>query len=72
MTNIIMVVDDDAAIRTTLEAILIDDGRDVISAEDGLQAVTMASEGPIALSLNQADQPQGKYPMLQCLETRLL
>ena len=57
MTNIIMVVDDDAAIRTTLTAILIDDGRDVISAEDGLQAVKMASEGPIDLILMDIRMP---------------
>ena len=57
MTNIIMVVDDDAALRRTLKDILIDDGRDVISAEDGLQAVKMASEGPIDLILMDIRMP---------------
>ena len=49
MVGRIMVVDDDSALRMTLQEILMDEGRDVISAEDGLQAVQMASESHIAL-----------------------
>ena len=44
-----MVVDDDTDLRTTLHDILRDEGRDVISAEDGFQAVRMASESQIDL-----------------------
>ena len=49
MTRRIMVVDDDPALRMTLEEILTDEGHDVISAEDGYQAILFASESPIAL-----------------------
>ena len=49
MTRRIMVVDDDPALRMTLEEILTDEGHDVISAEDGYQAIRFASENPIAL-----------------------
>ena len=45
----IMVVDDDTDLRVTLQDILILEGRDVIAAEDGFQAVKLASEGPIDL-----------------------
>ena len=49
MTNRIMVVDDDADFRRTLQVILMDEGWDVILAEDGFQAVQMASESDIFL-----------------------
>jgi CheY-like chemotaxis protein len=49
MTGRIMVVDDDSALRMTLQEILMDEGRDVITAEDGFQAIQLASEGPIDL-----------------------
>lgn len=57
MTNTIMVVDDDPALRITLQEILMDDGRDVISAKDGFQAVQMASESLIALILMDVQMP---------------
>ena len=44
-----MVVDDDADFRRTLQVILMDEGWDVILAEDGFQAVQMASESDISL-----------------------
>jgi len=49
MTNQIMVVDDDADFRRTLEVILMDEGWDVISAGDGFQAVQMAGKSDISL-----------------------
>ena len=49
MTGRIMVVDDDSALRETLHEILTDEGRDVVSAKDGFQAIQMASESQIAL-----------------------
>ena len=49
MTNRIMVVDDDADFRRTLEVILMDEGWDVISAGDGFQAVQMAGKSDISL-----------------------
>lgn len=45
----IMVVDDDADLRTTLQEILIDKGREVLAAEDGFQAIEFASDGNIDL-----------------------
>ena len=45
----IMVVDDDTDLRSTLQEILLDEGRDVIAAADGFEAVQLASEGPIDL-----------------------
>jgi len=45
----IMVVDDAEDIRDTLQVILTDGGRDVITAENGFQAIEKASEGPIDL-----------------------
>lgn len=49
MTGRIIVVDDDVDLRFTLQEILMDEGQDVISAEDGFQAVKMAAESRIAL-----------------------
>ena len=49
MTLMIMVVDNDPALRLTLEVIQMDEGHDVISAEDGYQAIQFASKSPIAL-----------------------
>lgn len=49
MTIRIMVVDDDPAYRRSLEIMLMDEGWNVISAEDGYQAVQMASESQIDL-----------------------
>ena len=48
MNSRIMVVDDDDGFRTTLVEILMEEGRDVVSAENGFQAVRMASGGNIA------------------------
>ena len=49
MGHKIMVVDDDTDLRTTLQDILIGNGRDVVSAKDGFQAVELVSEGNIDL-----------------------
>ena len=57
MTSTIMVVDDDPGIRITLQEILMDRGRDVILAEDGFQAIQMASENRIALILMDVQMP---------------
>ncbi len=57
MTNKIMVVDDDMDLRSTLQEILMDEGLDVISAEDGFQAIRMASEYQIALILMDIRMP---------------
>ena len=40
----IMVVDDDAGMRLTLEAIIEDEGFDVVGAEDGYRAIELAKE----------------------------
>lgn len=45
----IMVVDDDTALRSTLQEILLDEGRDVIAAADGFEAIELALEGSIDL-----------------------
>ncbi|NQW24478.1 MAG: response regulator [SAR202 cluster bacterium] len=52
-----MIVDDDAALRVTLQEILLDEGRDVISAKDGYQAIELASDGPLALILMDVQMP---------------
>ena len=57
MPNKIMVVDDDSALRMTLQEILMEEGRDVISAEDGFQAVKMASECRISLIFMDIQMP---------------
>ena len=57
MNGRIMVVDDDAALRSTLQEILIDEGWDVVSAEDGFQAIQMASESEFALVLMDFKMP---------------
>ena len=57
MANKIMVVDDDTDLRSTLQEILMDEGLDVISAEDGFQAVQMASQCQIALFLMDIRMP---------------
>ena len=49
MANRIMVVDDAKDIRRTLQVILTDEGHNVIIAENGFQAIEMASEEPIDL-----------------------
>lgn len=53
----IMVVDNEPALRLTLEVILMDEGHDVISAEDGYQAIQFASKGPIALIFMDFQMP---------------
>jgi len=57
MPSKIMVVDDDSGFRTTLVEILMEEGRNVISAEDGNQAIQMASESEIALILMDIQMP---------------
>lgn len=57
MTRRIMVVDDDVALRFTLQEILMEEGRDVVSAEDGFQAVQMASESRIDLIFMDIQMP---------------
>ena len=57
MTSRIMVVDDDEGLRTTLEEILMDNGRDVVSAEDGYQAIELASTDQIALIFMDVQMP---------------
>ena len=49
MTRRLMIVDDDWAFRITLQEIFLQEGWDVISAEDGPQAIRIASESPISL-----------------------
>ena len=56
MASRIMVVDDDA-LRFTLKEILEDEGRDVISAEDGYQAIERASQTPISLIFMDIQMP---------------
>lgn len=57
MNGRIMVVDDDAAIRSTLQEILIEEGWDVVSAKDGFQAIQLASESQFALILMDFKMP---------------
>ena len=57
MTPKIMIVDDDKNLRRTLQVILEDQGLDVISAEDGFEAIKMASENQIDLILMDMRMP---------------
>ena len=57
MNSQIMVVDDDSDFRWTLETILADEGRDVISAKDGYQAIQMVSESQVALIFMDIQMP---------------
>ena len=57
MTNRIMVVDDDAALRMTLQDILMEEGWDVIAAEDGFQAIKFATERQIAVIFMDIQMP---------------
>ena len=57
MTHRIMVVDDDENLRYTLELILKDKGWNVITAEDGFEAIRMASEGQIDLIFMDLKMP---------------
>ena len=57
MTNRVMVVDDDAALRMTFQAILMEEGWDVISAEDGFQAIKFATERQIAVIFMDIQMP---------------
>lgn len=52
-----MVVEDDSALRMTFQELLIDEGWDVVSAEDGYQAINLASDGQIALVLMDIMMP---------------
>ena len=49
MSRSLMIVDDDWAFRITLQEIFLQEGWDVISAEDGPQAIRIASESQISL-----------------------
>ena len=52
MTRTIMIVDDEASIRTSLEGVLEDEGFKVVCASDGHEALkTMEEEMPIIPSL---------------------
>ena len=57
MNDRIMVVDDDPAMRFTLQEILMDEGHEVISAEDGYQAIQRATEGSIYLIFMDIKMP---------------
>ena len=57
MSRKIMVVEDDSALRMTFQELLIDEGWDVVSAEDGYQAINLASDGQIALVLMDIMMP---------------
>ena len=58
MSYRIMVVDDDTDFRDTLQRILITNGLEVITAEDGLQAIQFASEGNIDLIFMDIRMPR--------------
>ncbi len=72
MTSKIMVVDDDPGFRVTLVEILEGEGRDVIAAEDGYQAVQLASDSEIALILMDIQMPgmNGVEALLEIKELR--
>ena len=57
MTSKIMIVDDDSALRMTLHEILEEEGWDVVSAEDGFQAIEMATERQIAVIFMDIQMP---------------
>ena len=57
MTNTILVVDDDMALRETLEEILTDDGRDVATAEDGFDALDQIKRAPFSLIFMDIQMP---------------
>ena len=51
MTRRVMIVDDDWAIRITLQEILKQEGWEVVLAEDGPQAIQVATESRLALTI---------------------
>ena len=53
----VMVVDDDAGIRLTLEAIIEDEGYDVVAVEDGYQAIELAKDTPFAVIFMDVRMP---------------
>ena len=53
----IMVVDDDKGMRVTLEAIIEDEGYDVVVAENGYQAIELAKETTFALIIMDINMP---------------
>lgn len=57
MAGKIMVVDDDAAMRFTLKEILEEEGREVVSAEDGYQAIQRANLLQISLIFMDIQMP---------------
>ena len=72
MTSKIMVVDDDPGFRTTLVEILEEDGLADIAAEDGYQAIQMATDSEIALILMDIQMPgiNGVETFLEIKEIR--
>ena len=57
MSSVIMVVDDDDALRFTLTEILEDEGREVVSASDGYQALQRANRGDLSLIFMDIQMP---------------
>ena len=53
----ILIVDDDQQLRDTLQEMLTDEGFDVMSAEDGFQAVQMVAETEFDLILMDIRMP---------------
>ena len=53
----IMVVDDDAGIRVTLEGMIEEEGYEVTGVEDGYRAIELAKEAPFALIFMDIKMP---------------
>ena len=57
MNNAILVVDDDMALRETLQEILTDEGRKVVTAEDGFDAIEQVNYAPFSLIFMDIQMP---------------
>ena len=56
-SNAILVVDDDMALRETLQEILTDEGRTVVTAEDGFDAIEQVNHAPFSLIFMDIQMP---------------
>ena len=56
-SNAILVVDDDMALRETLQEILADEGRTVVTAEDGFDAIEQVNYAPFSLIFMDIQMP---------------
>ncbi len=57
VNSTILVVDDDMALRETLQEILTDEGRNVVTAEDGFDAIEQVNHAPFSLIFMDIQMP---------------